>query len=89
MSRWVCGKLTKGRSFYELIRFEVLNRAKLAQLEAYWEKSAIPAFNRLGFKQIGVFRSMYGTHGLDLFVLITHKNLLSFFKPFRLSRRPD
>jgi hypothetical protein len=66
------------RTYYELIRYEVLYRSKLAQLEEYWQKAAIPAFNRLGIEQIGVFRSKYGTHGLDLYVLIPHKNLASF-----------
>lgn len=67
-----------GQSYYEFIRYEALNRPKLAQLEKYWEKAAIPAFNRLGLDQIGVFKSMYGTHGLDLYVLIPHKDLQSF-----------
>jgi len=36
------------RFYYEFIRYEVLNRSKMSALEKYWEKAAIPAFNRLG-----------------------------------------
>ena len=66
------------RYYYELIRYEVLNNSKMNRLEEYWETAAIPAFNRLGIEPIGVFRSQYGSHGLDLYVLIPHKDLESF-----------
>ena len=66
------------RHFFELIHYEVLNSSKIKRLEEYWGKAAIPALNRLGIKPVGAFRSKYGTHGLDLYVLIPHKTIESF-----------
>ena len=66
------------RVYYELIRYEVLNRPEMSRLETYWETAAIPALNRLGIEPVGVFRPTYGSHGLDLYVLIPHKDLESF-----------
>jgi len=66
------------RNYFELLHYQVLNRAKMGQLEKYWEKAAIPAFNKIGIKPIGVLKSKYGSHGLDLYVVIPHKNFESF-----------
>ncbi len=66
------------RLYFEFIRYQVTNNADRGKLEAYWENAAIPAFNRLGIRPIGVFRSKFGTHGLDLYALIPHPSLESF-----------
>ncbi len=66
------------RQYYELIRYQVATNAGRGRLEAYWENAAIPAFNRLGIRPIGVFRPKFGTHGLDVYVLIPHPSLESF-----------
>jgi hypothetical protein len=70
--------LEKERQYYEFIHYQVVNSSKMGKLENYWETAALPAFNNLGITPIGVFRSKYGSHGLDLYVLIPHKNLESF-----------
>ncbi len=61
--------------FYELIRYEIINNSQMHKIEDYWNKAAIPAFNRIGVKKIGVFKPMYAAHGLDLFVIIPHQSL--------------
>lgn len=64
--------------YYEVIRYQVVNNAKMHQLESYWKDAAIPAFNRLGSDLVGVFKPQYGAHGLDLFVMIPHKSLQAY-----------
>ncbi|MCJ7813768.1 NIPSNAP family protein [bacterium] len=66
------------RVYYELIRYKVLNNSQMSRLEEYWKIATIPALNRLGIEPIGVFKPKYGSHGLDLYVLIPHKDLESF-----------
>lgn len=66
------------QTFYEFIRYEVVNNSQMHKIEDYWKKSAIPAFNRSGIEMIGVFKPMYGAHGLDLFVVIPHQSLNSY-----------
>ncbi len=66
------------RIYYELIRYKVLNNSQMSRLEDYWKIAAIPALNRLGIEPVGVFKPRYGAHGLDLYVLIPHKDLESF-----------
>lgn len=68
----------RDRLYYEWIRYNVTTNADRGNLEAYWENAAIPAFNRLGIRPIGVFRPKFGAHGLDLYVLIPHPTLESF-----------
>ncbi len=68
----------KKREYYEFIHYQLLNSSKMGKLEKYWKKAAIPAFNKLGINPIGVFRSKYGSHGLDLYVLIPHKDIESY-----------
>ncbi len=66
------------QQYYEFSRYEVVSNAAKNNFEAYWEKAAIPAFNRLGIYPVGVFRSKFGSHGLDYYVLIPHPSLESF-----------
>ena len=68
----------KKHLYYEFIHYQLVNSSKMKKLEKYWETAAIPGFNKLGINPIGVFRSKYGSHGLDLYVLIPHKSLESF-----------
>jgi hypothetical protein len=64
--------------YYEFSRYELVSNAARKNFETFWEKAAIPAFNRLGIKPIGLFRSKYGSHGLDYYVLVPHPSLASF-----------
>lgn len=64
--------------YYELIRYQVVNDTQMGALEAYWQDAAIPAFNRIGVAQIGVFKPQFGAHGSDLFVLLAHSSLQSY-----------
>lgn len=69
---------SESQCYFEFIRYQAVNNSLLGQLEKYWEHAAIPAFNRIGIEPVGVFRSKYGSHGCDMYVLLPHKNLESF-----------
>ena len=47
-----------GREYYELRAYRFKEGAGHELLEAYLEKAAIPALNRLGLKPIGVFTEL-------------------------------
>ncbi len=64
--------------FYEWIRFQVLTRPKVSPLENYLKTAVIPALNRLGIEPVGVFKAVYGSNNLEVFVLIPHQDLKSF-----------
>jgi hypothetical protein len=76
-----------GREFYELRVYHLKNGAGHALLDSYLEKAAIPAWNRLGAKNVGVFvqqertGSATGTEVRDpdaVWVLIPHSSLSAF-----------
>ncbi len=49
---------TSGRDYYELRAYRPRNGANSESLDSYLEKAAIPAWNRIGIKPIGVFKEM-------------------------------
>jgi hypothetical protein len=68
----------KKQMYFEFIHCQVTNNALKGRLEKYWREAAIPALNRFGISQVGVFKPKYGAHGLDYYVLIPHASLESF-----------
>src|SRR5258706_15574347 len=44
-----------GREYYELRIYRFKEGASTDSLQSYLEKAALPAFNRLGIKPVGVF----------------------------------
>lgn len=69
---------TDGRDYYELRAYRLKSGANHDRLDGYLEKAAIPAWNRLGVKSIGVFTEMEPKDGAALWVLIPHPSLESF-----------
>lgn len=81
------GSSGAGREYYELRVYHLKAGTGHAQLDAYLEKAAIPAWNRLGAKSVGVFvqqersGSAAGTEVRDpdaVWVLIPHPSLSAF-----------
>jgi hypothetical protein len=66
------------REFYELRIYEMQTGNRKTVLNDYLSKAAIPAWNRLGIKQVGVFNVVSGSNALSLYVLIPHPNLQAF-----------
>lgn len=58
------------QEFYELRTYSVKNEAQEKLVTDYIEQAAIPAYNRLGIKQIGFFKEMNATEQARLYLLI-------------------
>jgi hypothetical protein len=63
------------REFYELRVYEQLTGNRKNVLNDYLAKAAIPAWNRVGIRPVGVFTVVYGANALDLYVLIPYPTL--------------
>jgi len=66
------------RDYYELRAYRLKSGASHELLDNYLERAAIPAWNRLGIKSIGVFTEMEPKDGAAVWVLIPHPSLESF-----------
>jgi hypothetical protein len=66
------------RDYYELRAYRLKAGANHNLLDSYLEKAAIPAWNRLGIKAVGVFTEMEPKDGPAIWVLVPHLSLESF-----------
>ncbi len=66
--------------FYELRVYTLKNETQQKLVEDYFQNAAIPAFNRLGSKNIGVFRELSPTENIKLYVVIPFASLAAFLK---------
>lgn len=74
------------REFYELRVYEMPTGNRKAVLNDYLAKAAIPAWNRLGIRPVGVFTVVSGANALMLYVLIPYPDLATFDSaPVRLA----
>lgn len=62
------------QQYLEWIRYTLSNRAS-KRVEKYYEEAAVPALNRMGINDVGVFNVMYGPNDPSLYVLIPHDSL--------------
>jgi len=70
-------KKTK-QEFYELREYTFGSEAQQKLVEDYYEKAAIPALNRMGSKNVGVFRELEPKGLARLFVLIRFSSIDAF-----------
>jgi hypothetical protein len=68
----------KRQEFYELREYTFTSDAQQKLVEDYYEKAAIPALNRLGSKNVGVFRELEAKGQSKLFVLIPFSSIDAF-----------
>jgi hypothetical protein len=68
------------QEFYELRTYILKNDAQQKIVEEYFEKAAIPAFNRLGIKNIGVFRELKPQGQTKIVVLIPFGSYEAYMK---------
>lgn len=66
------------QEFYELREYSFSNDAQQKLVEQYLESAAIPAWNRMGSKNIGVFRELEAKGQPKLFVMIPYTSLDAF-----------
>jgi hypothetical protein len=65
------------KEYYELRLYRVDAGPIRERLDAFLRDAAIPAWNRIGIANVGVFQLMEG-NSADLYVLLTHKTIESF-----------
>ena len=63
---------------YELRAYRVKGGSDTSLLDAYLEKAAIPAWNRLGVKTVGVFTEREAKETPTVYVLIPYSSIESF-----------
>lgn len=66
------------QEFYELRVYTLKNQAQQQLVEDYWKTAAIPALNRLGSKNIGVFTEQKPAEQTKLFVIIPFNSVDHF-----------
>lgn len=62
-----------GRDFYELRTYTLKNEAQQQLVEDYYKNAAIPALNRLGMRNIGVFTELRPNGQTKMYVLFPYK----------------
>jgi hypothetical protein len=67
-----------GRDFYELRVYTLKNEQQQKLVEDYFKNAAIPALNRLGSKNIGVFTELKPAGQTKVYVLIPYNSLADF-----------
>ncbi len=77
-SRLFSEKKGASQEFYELRVYTLKNEDQQQLVENYYQQAAIPALNRLGSKNIGVFRDLKPEGITKLYILIPYKSLADF-----------
>ncbi|WP_183562300.1 NIPSNAP family protein [Mucilaginibacter sp. SP1R1] len=71
-------KEKSGTEFYELRVYQLKDETQQKLVENYFQTAAIPALNKLGCKNIGVFTELKPTGQTKIYALIPFKNLADF-----------
>jgi hypothetical protein len=71
-------KEKKGTEFYELRTYILKNQAQQKLVEDYFQNAAIPALNKLGSKNIGVFTELKPEGQTKIYALIPFSSLADF-----------
>jgi len=66
--------------YYELRVYTLKNDAQQKLVTDYWQNAAMPAYNRLGTKNVGVFTELKPEGQTKLFVLIPFRSLDAYTK---------
>jgi hypothetical protein len=69
----------KSKEVYELRVYE-LTMGSLSHMESYFTKALIPALNRQGVKNVGVFREIGKSEPAKMYVLIPHASMTEYGK---------
>jgi hypothetical protein len=68
----------EGRQYYELRVYSTQNEQQQKFVNEYWQKAAVPAYNRAGIQSIGVFTETQETATNRVYVLIPYDSLSAF-----------
>lgn len=67
--------LANDQQVLEWIHFTLPAGSNKNRVEKYYEAAAIPALNRMGISDVGVFNVIYGPNSPSLYVLIPHNSM--------------
>src|SRR5437868_10608018 len=67
-----------GRQYYELRVYTTKSEKQQKQVGDYWQDAAVPAYNRMGVKPIGVFTELEDSPTNKIYVLIPFDSLDAF-----------
>ena len=62
------------KEFYELRTYELFQSSSVNSFNQYFEKAFIPALNKLGIKNIGVFREVSESLPSKFYILIPYES---------------
>jgi hypothetical protein len=65
------------QQFLEWIKYTLPGGSNKGKVEQYYKEAAIPALNKMGISDVGVFNVMYGPNTPSLYVLIPHDSMES------------
>ena len=65
------------QQYIEVLKYTLPLGSNKGRTEKYYADAAIPALNKLGIDNIGVFNVMYGPNDPSLYVMIPHDNMES------------
>jgi hypothetical protein len=71
------GPAAAGREYYELRKYTLRRGPQQQTINNYFRDANIPALNRLGIKQVGVFNTLIGPGSPSIYVLAPHSSLES------------
>lgn len=74
MGTTVSGK-KDANQYFEIIKYQLHPGSRQPLVADFYKNVAIPAMNRIGISNVGVFSPVYGPQNLNLFVVIPHESL--------------
>jgi hypothetical protein len=67
--------LADNRQYIEWIKYTLPLGSNKGRVENYYQEAAIPALNKLGIQNVGVFNVVYGPNDPSLYVMIPHNHI--------------
>ncbi|MGA2246980.1 MAG: NIPSNAP family protein [Verrucomicrobiota bacterium] len=78
--------LAAGPQYYELRVYSTQSEAQQQRVNDYWQQAAVPAYNRMGLRPVGVFTEQEASPTNKIYVLVPCDSLAAFGKiPARLA----
>ena len=69
------GLAADNRQYIEWLKYTLPTGSNKSRVENYYQEAAIPALNKMGIQNVGVFNVMYGPNNPSLYVMIPHNHV--------------
>ena len=67
-----------GRQYYELRIYKTKSEQQQLRINEYWQRAAVPAYNRLGVQPVGVFTESQESPTNNIYVVVPFDSLAAF-----------